>query len=394
MSTTKLRDALPDSRHFWFLMLNVAVMNLATTMLAPFYPVYFRESLGMSVAVISALFFASGILATFASFPMGWVADRLGRKKTYAVGVTNSFVTPVLLTRVTTPGQLLSLWSLSGVLDSAWRVTQQTIIADQVEPKKRDTAYGITRIIGNASWVVAPVLGGILLAGGTTYGGLFLISAVIGFVSLLLFVMLIPESRRAGLEKPTVPKLRILKDRDLLVLCVASMFSMLFYVQFYSLLPIFGREVLALDQVQVALLFSVSGATVVLLQFPTSFLVGRIPKRSGYVLGVVLMAVGITGIAFAPDFVSLLGTVVIMTIGENMFFPLAMALVAEMAPEAERGMYMGAFALFLYIGGNLSPLLGGIVWDLSGDPLLPWLLSPIYAAVTVLLALTLKPKRD
>jgi MFS family permease len=171
------------------------------------------------------------------------------------------------------------------------------------------------------------------------------------------------------------------------------MFSMLFYVQFYSLLPIFGREILALDQIQIALLFSISGVTVVLLQFPTSFFIGRIPKRSGYVLGVVLMAIGITGIALAPDFPSLLGMVVLMTLGENMFFPLAMAMVAEIAPEAERGMYIGAFALFLYVGGNLSPLLGGLTWDVSGNPMLPWLLSPVYAAVTVILALLLKPRR-
>jgi len=375
-------------------MLNVVVMNLSTTMLAPFYPVYFRESLGLTVAVISAIFFASGIVATLASFPMGWVADRFGRRKTYAVGVSNSFIAPILLTRVSTSPQLLSLWSLSGTLDSAWRTTQQTIIADQVETRKRDTAYGIARIVGNASWIVAPIIGGVLLAGGTSYHGLFTIAAAIGVISVILFVVLIPESRRAGLEKPALPKLSILKDRDLLVLCVASMFSMLFYVQFYSLLPIFGREILALDPVQIALLFSVSGATVVLLQFPTSFFIGRIPKRSGYVLGVVLMAVGITGIALAPDFPSLLGMVVLMTIGENMFFPLAMAMVAEIAPEAERGMYIGAFALFLYVGGNLSPLLGGIVWDVSGNPMLPWLLSPIYAAVTVILALLLKPKRE
>jgi MFS family permease len=82
-----------------------------------------------------------------------------------------------------------------------------------------------------------------------------------------------------------------------------------------------------------------------------------------------------------------------MTIGENMFFPLAMAMVAEIAPEAERGMYIGAFALFLYVGGNLSPLLGGLTWDVSGNPMLPWLLSPVYAAVTVILALLLKPRR-
>jgi MFS family permease len=83
-----------------------------------------------------------------------------------------------------------------------------------------------------------------------------------------------------------------------------------------------------------------------------------------------------------------------MTTGENMFFPIASSIVAEIAPEAERGTYYGAFSLFLSVGGNLSPLLGGTIWQLTGNPLLPWLLSPIYAAVSVLLALLLHKQKS
>jgi MFS family permease len=82
-----------------------------------------------------------------------------------------------------------------------------------------------------------------------------------------------------------------------------------------------------------------------------------------------------------------------MTVGENMFFPIALALVAEIAPETERGMYVGAFSLFLSIGGNISPLLGGAVWQLTGNPYLPWLLSPVYASISVGLAAFYKVRR-
>lgn len=73
-----------------------------------------------------------------------------------------------------------------------------------------------------------------------------------------------------------------------------------------------------------------------------------------------------------------------------MFFPIASVLVTEIAPEAERGMYVGAFGLFLSIGSNISPLLGGAVWQLTGNPYLPWLLSPVYAAISVGLAVFYK----
>jgi len=91
-------------------------------------------------------------------------------------------------------------------------------------------------------------------AGG--YQQLFLISAIIGLTGVLLFVALVPESRKVGLEKPSLPKVGVLKNRDLLVLCVASLFSMLFYEQFYSLMPIFASQVRGLSQLEVGLLFS------------------------------------------------------------------------------------------------------------------------------------------
>jgi len=375
-------------------MLNVAVSGLAGTMLSPFIPVYLYNELGISVGAVSFLYFVSGLLGTFSVFLMGWLVDRFGRKWVYAFGNSQNIMLPVALARVTGLAQLLPFVSLNGIMGSAAQTSQTTIIADQVEESKRNTAYGVSRIVGNAAWIAAPIIGGLILASTTAnnFQRLFTISASIGAVGLLLFVALVPESRKIGLEKPRLPRLTVLRNRDLLVLCVASLFIMLFYSQFYSLLPIFASQVRRLSDLEVGLLFSISGVTVVALQFPTSTWLERIPKQTGYVLGVVILAAGITSIALAPTFHWLLLSVVLMTVGENMFFPIASVLVTEIAPEADRGMFVGAFSLFLSVGSNLSPLLGGTIWQVTGNPYLPFLLSPIYAAISVGLALLYKLK--
>lgn len=396
MSLRQYLSKIPRVKHFWFLMVNVAVAGLASTMLGPFIPVFLYNSLGISVGAVSFLYFVSGILGTFSVFLMGWLVDRYGRKWIYVFGNMNAFVIPAALTRITNFAQALPLISLSGVMGSAAGTSQTTIIADQVDESNRNTAYGVSRIVGNAAWIVAPIIGGVILSKESNFPRLFTISAIVGAFSVLLFVVLVPESRSAGLERPRLPRLGVLRDRDLLVLCVASLFSMLFYSQFYSLLPIFATQVKGLNDLEIGLLFSTSGATVVALQLPTSTWLERIPRQTGYIIGVVILALGITSIALAPTFHWLLASVVLMTLGENMFFPIASTLVTEMAPEAERGTYVGAFNLFLSIGANLSPLLGGTVWQVTGNPFLPWLLSPVYAAISVGLALfyRLHPLRD
>ncbi|MGD0175467.1 MAG: MFS transporter [Candidatus Bathyarchaeia archaeon] len=393
MSLGKYLSNLPSGRYFWFLMVNVAVTGLASTMLGPFLPIFLYKQLGISVGAVSSLYFASGLAGTFTVLIMGWLVDRVGRKKVYAFGTSSAAIIPAALATATTFSQAFPIITISGVMDSASRASQTTIIADQVEESKRNTAYGVSRIVSNAAWIVAPLMGGAILAGQGNFLPLFLVSAFIGLIGFLAFIGLVPESRKTGLATPKLPKIEVLRDRELLVLCVASLFTMLFYTQFYSLLPIFATQVKGLDSLQVGALFSISGATVVVLQFPTSRWLEKIPKQSGYILGVVILAVGITSLALAPNFYWLLVAVVVMTLGENMFFPIAQTLVTEIAPEAERGMYVGAFSLFLNIGGNVSPLLGGAIWQLTGNANLPWLLSPVYAAISVALAIVFRLKR-
>jgi AAHS family cis,cis-muconate transporter-like MFS transporter len=211
-------------------MLNIAVSGLASTMLGPFLPVFLYKSLNISVGAVSFLYFVSGLVGTVSVFMMGWLVDRVGRKVIFAFGNLNAALVPAALFLVRNFDQVFPIVTISGVMDSASRTSQTTIIADQVEESKRNTAYGISRIVGNAAWIVAPILGGLLLATQGGFSELFAVSAIVGLIGLVLFIFLVPESRRTDLEKPRLPKVGVLKDPDLLLLCVASLFSMLFYL--------------------------------------------------------------------------------------------------------------------------------------------------------------------
>jgi len=67
----------------------------------------------------------------------------------------------------------------------------------------------------------------------------------------------------------------------------------------------------------------------------------------------------------------LLGTV-LWTVGEVLGFPAASALVADLAPEALRGRYQGAFTMVAGLALALAPLLGGAIYGTFGATAL-WL---------------------
>ncbi len=156
MKREQILQNLPRTRHFWYLMLNVTVTGLATTMIAPYLPVYLYEKLGISIGSVSFLYFASGMVGTVSVFLIGWLVDRVGRKGVYIFGNASAVLVPAALTRITTFEQALPVISVSGLMDSASRASQTTIIADQVEESKRNTAYGFFRNALTASFRSAP----------------------------------------------------------------------------------------------------------------------------------------------------------------------------------------------------------------------------------------------
>jgi MFS family permease len=97
-------------------MLNVIVTGLASTMLAPYLPVFLYEKLGIPIGSVSFLYFASGLVGTLSVFLMGWLVDRIGRKAVLTFGNASAILVPAAFMRITTFEQVLPVMSVSGLM--------------------------------------------------------------------------------------------------------------------------------------------------------------------------------------------------------------------------------------------------------------------------------------
>ena len=257
-SARKVLSEASFSKSFWAYMASSTVVAAAEDMLSPFYPVYFKERFNLSMSAVSLLFALSGGIWNVMSVLSGWLAGKLGRKRV-----------------------ILASWLSS--------------IADLVEEEKRSLAFGVRRILGNAVWVAAPAIGGAYLSSGGGFTALLLSSAALSAVGVAMLAALVPETRGSGLPPPSLYSLRGFLSKGFSCLCLSSLFTLLFYSQIYTLLPIYGREY-GLSELEVGLLFSISGATVVALQLPTSIAARRASLATASALGVAVMAAGVCGI--------------------------------------------------------------------------------------------------
>ena len=117
-------------------------------------------------------------------------------------------------------------------------------------------------------------------------------------------------------------------------------------------------------------LLALNGALVIVVQPFASAWYERFAKHTVMAAGVFLIALGFgaTGLAHTP--LHYAGTIILWSLGEIAFIPLASATVAELAPPALRGSYQGVYQLAWGAAFTLGPMLSGAVLGHLGSRIL------------------------
>jgi MFS family permease len=192
---------------------------------------------------------------------------------------------------------------------------------------------------------------------------------------MVIIVLFTSESIRAREKERFELKglLAVGRDREFLAFCAFSLVLFLVMGQFASTLSVFSTEFLGISDVELGFLYTLNGVIIVLFQWPAALLGGRLGTRRALTLGAILFAIGYFSVGIVPSFLFLMGSMVVITLGEAVFSPSATTAVANMAPSEKMGRYMGFFGLAEALGWSAGPFIGGLLLDAyGGTPLLLW----------------------
>jgi MFS family permease len=124
---------------------------------------------------------------------------------------------------------------------------------------------------------------------------------------------------------------------------------------------------------------------VIFFQYPMTVALRRLAKFRALILGSLLYASGYLWLGWITQFGWALGAMAIITTGEIIHAPITLSVIGELAPQDQRGRYMGLFGLSQTVGIAFGPLLGGILLDVFPfDARLVW--GPI-ASIALVAAL-------
>src|SRR5437867_3551363 len=118
------------------------------------------ESLGVPTVQLPLLWAALHVVRALASWPLGRVADQLGRERTLIVGWLWYAACYAGFAAARVPAHFWILFAAYGLVAALTEGTERAMVADAVPPETRGLALGIYNLVTGVGLVAASVLAG------------------------------------------------------------------------------------------------------------------------------------------------------------------------------------------------------------------------------------------
>ena len=382
-------------QQFWLLMGASFIDRVGGALVFTFFALYVTDKFEVGLTQVGGLFAIFAVTGMVGGVVGGALADRMGRKSVVVFGLVMSALSSVALGLVNDFLALHLVTIAVGLMSSVSGPAQQAMVADMLPEEQHAEGYGIWRVVINIAVVIGPVIGGLLA--DYSYLLLFFSDAVTSIITAVIILVALAETqsqaaREASQGETMGNTLRgykvVLRDGMFMTFVLATMVAQLVYFQMYATLPVFLRDTHGVPARGFGYIMSMNATMVVFMQFWVSRRVGNQKPLLMMALGCVFYIFGFGMYGFVGAFSMFLVAMALITIGEMIFFPVAMAMVSNLAPEAMRGRYMAMFGFAFAIPSGVGTWVAGLVID-NGGNLLFWYLTAFAAGLATLMYLGL-----
>jgi len=330
-------------RAVWVLDAGLFVNSFGTFL--PVFIVLYLVRAGYPPPVAALGLSAYGLGALLGPALGGYLADRLGRRDTIAAGMAVAAAAVVAVPLAHALPIIAALVALSAAGSGA-------------------AAPAGAALVGDLGYAAGPAAAGVLA--GHAFPLLFAGDAATSLAFGAIVLLRLPRDRPAA--PPARARggfLRAARRDGTVVRLLAAMLAIhLVYWQQLATLPLVvtGR---GLPAAAYGLLLSVNGLVVILCELPLTAVTRRLAPRRAIALGFLLIGAGFALLAAAGTLAALVACVLVWTLGEMIWDPVASAYLATLAPPHLRGRYQGAFSATVASAYVVAPALGGALYARS-----------------------------
>lgn len=349
----------------------VVLVGLGEHMGERFVPIYLL-ALGASPVVVGLFQGLNNLLNAFYSFPGGYLADRIGVRRSLA------FFTVLTMAGFAVVYLFPSPYAVIGgsVLFLAWSAVSQPAMMNYIfatlPPERRTMGVAINSLVRRVPKAVGPVLGGTMIGLfgeqlGVRYS--FLIAFGLALAGLVAVLTLIENPPAEPVERKAVPggrhPLRLLREmspslRGLLISDTLIRFceQIPFALVVVWCMKVIERPVTA---EQFGWLTAIEMTTALLIYIPVAHYADRFGKRPFVLATFIFFTLFPVALIFCQSFWSLAAAFVLRGLKE-FGDPTRKALIFELSPPEKRASMFGLYYLIRDTIVSLAAVAGAFLW--------------------------------
>jgi MFS family permease len=337
-----------------------------------FLPKYL-EALGASTPVIGLFGTAEDFFDAVYQYPGGWIADRFGRRRAFFFFIGLACVGYLFyLFGPTWPFAFAGL-----AFAMAWQSMASpaifAVIGDSLPTEKRAMGFTIQSILKRVPIVIAPVIGGVIIASlgivGGIHVGLIITLALVGLTVLLIRLINIVrvahhETNIFGVWNSFQSGLKRLLISDIFIRTCEGMADVL--------IILYVTNVLHVSVARFGTLIAIHTVTTLLIYVPAAKAAERVGRRPFIIATFCAFALYPLAIISAHDFTGLVIAFIIgglREIGE----PARKAMILDFAHPQVRARSVGLYYLMRSLAITPAAAIGGLLWKIT--PQTPFVLA-------------------
>ena len=343
-----------------------------------FLPKYL-QALGATVPVIGLFGTAEDFLDAIYQYPGGWIADRFGRRRAFLVFLALACVGYLIY--LLGPSWPFAFAALAFAM--AWQSMASpaifAVIGDALPPHKRAMGFSVQSILKRVPIVIAPLIGGWLIARygirtGIRMGLIATLVIALATVFLIRTINIAHEAQRSinifGVWKSFHGRLKRLLISDIFIRTCEGMTDVL--------VILYVTDVLHVSVARFGTLLAILFTTTLLIYLPASKAADRIGRRPFIIATFCAFALYPLAVVSARDFMGLVIAFIIgglREIGE----PARKAMIVDFAEPKLRARSVGLYYLLRSLAITPAAAVGGLLWKIS--PQTPFVVAGVFGVV-------------
>lgn len=350
-------------------------------MVLAFLTLFLTEEIGFGEAGAGRMMSLYGVGAIVGNYMGGKLTNAVGSVRLQIVLLLISAPVYLLIPCCTSwQGIGLSIFLLA-VFAEAVRPPNSTAVAQFTPHDMQPRAYALQRMAVNLGVSIGPAIGGYLAE--RDYFLIFAADAVttmLGAMSLIYFFGLKRYSKTMSAAQQLAVEENIatktcspFRDTNFMIMLGLLLTTNLVFFQMHGMYPLYIRDHFGLSKPSLGKLYAINTVMIVLFEMVLVDYIRDWNKVKVIGWGSFLACLGFGMMPFSPTISFCILSMIVLTVGEMLSFPVMSGWVGQRSQRGDRAMYMSYKTMSFSFAAIFAPTLGGIVYEYNKDLL--WYIS-------------------